>query len=377
MNQEKEPENTKVVDAFGGTVTDYTRLMTEFGINPIEDVITDLPKNLRHHYMNRGIMFGHTSLEPVIDAVTNNKPFAVMTGIKPSSPEYHIGNLITCTEVIYFQQLGGKVYFCIADIESYADGRLPLDQAEKNAIENISDLIALGLNLDNAYVYRQSQQQEVLELGYLLSSHATYNMMKAIYGEHRLGVYNAAFIQVADILLPQLFCGPIPTVTPIGADQAPHARLSHDLVRKKFFQDTYNFLLPGFTFHTLIEGLDGSDKMAKRNPMSVLTLFETKKSLKKKILNGFTGGRITVEEQRKLGGQPEICRIFDLYRYFFQTDDKKLKEIETSCREGELLCGVDKKNLIGIVQDFMENHEKKRLDAIPKAKEVVLERSDG
>jgi tryptophanyl-tRNA synthetase len=111
--------------------------------------------------------------------------------------------------------------------------------------------------------------------------------------------------------------------------------------------------------------------------MSVLTLFETKSSLKKKIMNAFTGGRTSVEEQRKLGGQPEICRVFDLYRYFFMEDETKLKEIETSCRSGDLLCGENKKNLLGIIQEFMENHEKKRKDAFPKAKEVVLEREDG
>jgi tryptophanyl-tRNA synthetase len=377
MNSNETTHNTSVVDAFGGTVTDYDRLMTEFGIRPISEILEVLPKELQHYYMSRDIMFGHTSLEPVVEAIVKNKPFAVMTGIKPSSSEYHIGNLITCTEVIYFQQQGGKVYFCIADLESYADGRLPLEEAEKNAIENIADLIALGLDLDNAYVYRQSQQKDVMQLGYLLSSHATYNMMKAIYGEHRLGVYNAAFIQVADILLPQLVNGPIPTVTPIGADQAPHARLSHDLARKKFFQDTYGFVMPSFTFHKLIQGLDGSDKMAKRNPMSVLTLFETKKSIKKKIMNAFTGGRITLEEQRELGGQPEICRVYDLYRYFFESDDKKIEEIERTCRSGELLCGMDKKNLLGIIQEFMEAHEKKRQDALEKAREVVLERIEG
>ena len=315
MNSDEDTQTTRTVDAFGGSVTNYNRLMTEFGIKPIEEIIHTLPKDKQHYYMNRDILFGHSALEPVIEAMNKNKPFAIMTGIKPSSPEYHIGNLVTCNEVIYFQQQGGKVYFCIADIESYADGRLPLEEAEKNAIENVADLIALGLDLDNAYVYRQSQQKDVMQLGYLLSSHATYNMMKAIYGEHRIGVYNAAFVQVADILLPQVLSGPIPTVTPIGADQAPHARLSHDLARKKFFQDTYKFFLPGFTFHKLIQGLDGSDKMAKRNPMSVLTLYETPKSLKKKIMNAFTGGRTTVEEQRKLGGQPEICRVFDMYRY--------------------------------------------------------------
>ena len=197
MNSDEDTQTTRTVDAFGGSVTNYDRLMTEFGIKPIEEIIHKLPKEKQHYYMNRDILFGHSALEPVIEAMNKNKPFAIMTGIKPSSPEYHIGNLVTCNEVIYFQQQGGKVYFCIADIESYADGRLSLEQAEKNAIENVADLIALGLDLDNAYVYRQSQQKDVMQLGYLLSSHATYNMMKAIYGEHRIGVYNAAFVQVA------------------------------------------------------------------------------------------------------------------------------------------------------------------------------------
>ncbi len=376
MKSEENNNSVRTVDAFGGSVTDYDRLISEFGIQPMDEILAKISKDRHHFYMTRGIMFGHTALEKVVEAMNKNKPFAVMTGIKPSSAEYHIGNLVTCNEVIYFQKQGGKVYFGIADIESYADGRLPLEQAEKNAIENVADLIALGLDLENAYVYRQSQQKEVMRLGYLLSSHATYNMMKAIYGEHRLGVYNAAFIQVADILLPQLIEGPLPTVTPIGADQAPHARLSHDLARKQFFQENYKFVLPSFTYHKLIEGLDGSDKMAKRNPMSVLTLFETKSSLRKKLLNAFTGGRTTVEEQRKLGGDPEVCRVFDLYRFFFMHDEAKLEKIRSSCQAGELLCGEDKKNLLGIVQEFMESHKQKRMDALPKAREVVQERLD-
>ncbi|NHJ03116.1 MAG: tryptophan--tRNA ligase [Candidatus Heimdallarchaeota archaeon] len=376
MTPDEDNNIQSTVDAFGGSVTDYDRLIAEFGIQPMDEILPQIPKDRQHFYMTRGIMFGHTSLERVVEAMNKNKPFAVMTGIKPSSAEYHIGNLVTCNEVIYFQKQGGKVYFGIADLESYADGRLPLEKAEKNAIENVADLIALGLNLDNAYVYRQSQQKDVMRLGYLLSSHATYNMVKAIYGDHRLGVYNAAFIQVADILLPQLLEGTLPTVTPIGADQAPHARLSHDLVRKKFFQENYKFILPSFTYHRLIEGLDGSDKMAKRNPMSVLTLYETKASLKKKLMNAFTGGRTTVDEQRELGGQPEVCRVFDLYRFFFMHDETKLQKIEQTCRAGELLCGEDKKNLLGIVQEFMVSHKQKRLDALPKAREVVLERFD-
>ncbi|MHA1331524.1 MAG: tryptophan--tRNA ligase, partial [Candidatus Hodarchaeales archaeon] len=253
-----------IVNAFGGGVSDYDRLISEFGITPIEDILPSLPKQYIHYYMTRGIMFGHTDLERILEAIEKKEEFAIMTGIKPSSNEYHIGNLVTCREVLHFQKMGGKLFFCIADIESYLDGKTSLEEAEQNAIENIADLIALGLNLDQAYVYRQSQQQDVLKLGCLLSAHVTYNTMKSIYGQNKLGVYNAALIQVADILLPQLVLGPIPTVIPIGADQAPHARLARDLSRKKPLQDKYNFVLPSFTYHKLIKGLDNSCKMSKR-----------------------------------------------------------------------------------------------------------------
>ncbi|MHA1971790.1 MAG: tryptophan--tRNA ligase, partial [Candidatus Hodarchaeales archaeon] len=270
----------------------------------------------------------------------------------------------------------GKLFFCIADIESYLDGKIPLEEAKKNAIENIADLIALGLNLEEAYVYRQSQEKNVLKLANLLSAHVTYNTMKAIYGENKFGVYNAALTQVADILLPQLKMGPIPTIVPIGADQAPHARLTRDLTRKKAIQDNYNFVLPSFTYHKLIKGLDNSCKMSKRNPLSVLTLFESKKSIKTKISNAYTGGRITLEEQKTLGGNPKDCRIFDLYNFFFQENNSKLKDLYLRCKEGKILCGKDKKNLITLVEDFIALHKKKRLDALPKAREIVLERND-
>ncbi|WP_455464269.1 tryptophan--tRNA ligase [Candidatus Hodarchaeum mangrovi] len=365
-----------LINSFGGGVVDYNRLMNEFGITPFEEILDKIPAKDQHFYMARGIIFGHTAFESIIDAITHRKPFAVMTGIKPSSKEYHVGNLVTCRETIYLQKLGGKVFFCIADLESYIDGKVSLKQAEENAIENIADFIALGLDLDSAYVYRQSRQPEIMKLGYLLSTYTTYNMMKAIYGEHKMGIYNAAFIQVADILFPQVLYEPMPTIVPIGADQAPHARLSRDLARKKQIQDEYQFQLPSFIYHRLIEGLDGSEKMSKRNPLSTLTLFETQEGLHTKIFNVLTGGRISLKEQKKLGGNPHICRIFDLYRFFFENNNEKLTELAQKCLNGEIMCGEDKKNLISIIASFMDMHKQKRLDALPKAREIVLERHE-
>ncbi|MFQ5976925.1 MAG: tryptophan--tRNA ligase [Candidatus Heimdallarchaeota archaeon] len=377
MNEEGQSNgNDLVVDAFGGSVLDYQRLIDEFGIKPISDLIPHIPKFTQHPYMSnfRDVMFGHIDLEPVVKAAVDKEPFGVMTGIKPSSAEYHIGNLITCNEVVHFQKIGGEVFLCIADLESYADGRTPLEEAEQNAIENIADILALGLDLENAYIYRQSKEPKVQKFGFLFSSHVTYNMMRAIYGDKPFGMYFSALIQAADILLPQLKRNPMPTITPIGADQAPHARLTRDIARKNIFRQKYGFKMPGFTFHRLIGGLEGSDKMAKRTPMSVLTLYEDPEMLRKKVLNTFTGGRTTVAEQRELGGRPEICRVYDLYRFFFLDDDSELEKICKNCKTGELLCGEDKKRLLTLASEFIENHKKKRLDFLDKAKEIVIER---
>jgi tryptophanyl-tRNA synthetase len=378
MNNKYSPnDDDLVVDAFGGSVLDYQRLIDEFGIKSISSALAHIPEYALHPYMSsaRDVMFGHIDLEPVVKAIIDKEPFGVMTGIKPSSAEYHIGSLITCNEVVHFQNMGGEVFFCIADLESYADGRTPLEEAEENAIENIADILALGLDLENAYIYRQSQERLVQRFGFLFSSHVTYNMMRAIYGEKQFGMYMSALIQAGDILLPQLLRGPMPTVTPIGADQAPHARLTRDIARKNVFRRKHGFKIPGFTFHRLIGGLDGSDKMAKRNPMSVLTLYDEPDMLRRKLLNTFTGGRTTVAEQQELGGRPEICRVFDLYRFFFMNDDSELQKICESCKAGSLMCGEDKKQLLALASDFIENHKKKRLALRDKAREIVLERT--
>ncbi len=368
---ETEQRASPVVDALGtGIVESYQKLMREFGIQDFSPLIHKLPPEKRHFLMTRGIIFGHTGMEPVIEAIINADKFAVMTGIKPSNP-YHVGSLMTAMEVVHFQRLGGKVYFCIADYESYVVNNLSLNDAVDTAIDNVADLLALGLDLKNAYIYKQSSEDLVKHYGLIFSAHVTMNELRGVYGEKpRLGYYNAALIQVADILLPQIMEGPMPTITPVGADQAPHARLSRDIVRRGFFKK--RFTLPSFTYHRLIGGIDGSDKMSKRNPLSSFYLHEEMKEISYKIRNAFTGGRDTAEEQRRLGGRPEICRVFDLFKFMFEEDDNSLVEREQQCRSGELLCGPCKKQLIVRIEDYRRDHLEKKENLREQAKEIVL-----
>jgi tryptophanyl-tRNA synthetase len=369
MAIENQSGKTKL-DPFGTTlIEDYQRLYQEFGIQQFKPLLADIPDPSAA--MRRGVIFGHRDFERVLSAMKNHEEFAVMSGIKPTG-EFHLGTLQTAREVIYFQQQGGTAFYCIADVEAYEDNGLPFERSQKYAVGNVADLLALGFNPDKGYIYQQSKEERVKDLALMFGRGLTLATMKAIYGERHMGLYLSALIQTGDIMLPQLkdFGGPKPTVVPVGIDQDPHLRLTRDLAFK--FRAKYNFIPPSSTYHKLIKSLDGAPKMSKRNPMSFFTLQETPETIVEKILNAFTGGRPTAEEQRKMGANPNICPIYDLYLFhFFERDEDVFRLYCDECKGGKILCGEDKQRLVKIVTDFVKEHQRKRRKYIDKAREIL------
>jgi len=357
------------LDPFGMTVVeDYERLYEEFGIQPFKPLLPQISNP--YMSMRRGVIFGHRDFESVLNAMKNHEKFAVMSGIKPTG-EFHLGTLMTAREVIYFQQQGANAFYCIADVEAYEDNKIPFERSEKHAVGNVADLLALGFNPRRGYIYQQSKDHRVKDLAIIFGRKVTLATMKAIYGERHMGLYISALIQAGDILMPQLedFDGPKPTVVPVGVDQDPHLRLTRDLASK--FQRKYGFVSPSSTYHKLMKGLDGSPKMSKRDPMSYFTFQERPKSIAKKISNAFTGGRPTAQEQRKLGGTPEICPIYEMYMYHFFEEDKDVVQLYHDCKSGKILCGEDKERLIKIVLNFVKDHRRKRRQNINKARKTL------
>ncbi len=354
---------------------DIERLIKEFGIEPITELMRQ--KILKSRFIRRKIIFGHRSLNDIFKAIENEQPWAVMSGIKPSGP-FHLGTLTTALEIVEFQQMGAKAYYCIADIESWEDNGITYEDAEASAIDNLADILALGLDPDNAYIWRQSAEPIVKDVCFKVGRLLTQNMVNAIYGKKPFGLYLAALIQVGDIVLPQVMDGPQPTVVPVGIDQDPHIRLTRDLVRRYYKPEEKEgdvvheaFFLPGATYHKLLPGLDGSDKMSKRNPNSYFTFNEPLESIEKKVRGAFTGGRRNKKEQQELGGEPQKCMIYKILMYHFEPNDEKLSEIFERCITGNLLCGECKKKCVENVLDFIKNHREKKEKLIDKAREIL------
>jgi tryptophanyl-tRNA synthetase len=196
-------------------------------------------------------------------------------------------------------------------------------------------------------------------------------MMIAIYGERSFALYFSALIQAGDILLPQLkeFDGPKPVLVPVGADQDPHIRLSRDLANK--YADSFGFIPPGAIYHKLFRSLGGEVKMSKREPLTMLTLDDKPKEAYRKVMEAFTGGRATVEEQRKLGGEADKCVVYDLYKIHFVEDDDKVKRVYRECLSGERMCGDCKHEIATIVEEDLNRHQQKREEMLDEAKSLL------
>jgi tryptophanyl-tRNA synthetase len=360
------------LDPWGAAIPEnYTRVMEEFGISPFENLLQDIPDP--HPLMKRRIIFGHRDFERVLNAIKRGENFAVMTGLMPSG-KMHLGHKLVIDQLIWYQGHKSDIFLCVADLEAYSARGISLEQSRKFAVEEyLANYHALGLNLDRCHIYFQSTNDAVRQLAFLLSKRVNFSEMKAIYGfagESSISQIFYPMIDIADILHPQLkeFGGPRPTVVPVGIDQDPHLRLARDVASR--FQKEFNFILPSSTYHRLLPGLTG-EKMSSSHPETAIFLTDSDEEVEKKIRNAFTGGLPTAAEQRRRGGDPTKCRVYELYVYHLLPDDEKLLEVNELCRSGKMICGECKTKAIELMKDYLKEHRVKYRRALPKVRKIV------
>lgn len=347
---------------------DYNKLIKQFGVKPLKQY----PDSFMEHILfRREFTFAHRDIALVLDAIKKKKPFNMMTGLMPSG-RFHIGHMMVAQQMIFYQNMGARCYIAVADVESYTSRGTQLKEARETAYkEYIANYIALGLKRKNCDVYFQSaRSRDALKsnayyrLQNVLSRHATFNEFKAIYGDITPGKMMAATLQAADMLHPQLpeFGGEAPTIVPVGIDQDPHLRLARDMAKRlKMFK-----MKPlTSTYHRFMPGLGGG-KMSSSDPNSYIALLDDPKTVKKKINKyAFSGGRETVEEHRKKGGNPHVDVAYQ-YLTMFEDNDKKLEQIHDDYAAGKILSGEMKALAIDKISKFLEKHQKKYDKALDK-----------
>ena len=121
-------------------------------------------------------------------------------------------------------------------------------------------------------------------------------------------------------------------------------------------------LPPSSTYHIFMPGLQGG-KMSSSVPESLFGFYEPEKSVRKKVMAALTGGRMTLEEQKRLGGEPDRCSVYLLNLFHMLEDDGELAELRRRCESGEITCGQCKKETLERVQAFLADLRDK-MDAV-------------
>ncbi len=113
-------------------------------------------------------------------------------------------------------------------------------------------------------------------------------------------------------------------------------------------------MAPSSTYHRFAVGMTG-DKMSSSKPKTTLFLHDDVASAEKKIKKSFSGGQSTVEEHRRLGGDPDKDVAYQYMMYFFEEDDSYLSEINRDYRAGKILAGEMKQLCIDRASEWLNN----------------------
>ena len=123
---------------------------------------------------------------------------------------------------------------------------------------------------------------------------------------------------------PQIFGtkSDIPCLIPCAIDQDPYFRLTRDVAQK------LRYPKPALLHAKFFPALQGSQtKMSASDVNSSIYMSDTANQIKNKVnRHGFSGGRETEEEHRRLGGNTDVDVSYQ-YLSFFLEDDDELAQI--------------------------------------------------
>lgn len=359
-----------------GTV-DYDKIVKEFGVSRIDDkLLKRIQKHTGelHHFLRRNIFFAHRDLGFVLDEYEKGNKFFLYTGRAPSGP-VHLGHLVPWYFTKWLQdKFGVELWFQFPDEEKFLFKQgLSFESAQKYLYENMLDVIAVGFDPKKTHFLIDTQHANLMyKEAIKVAKHITFSTVKASFGltdSTNIGAIFYTSMQAVPAFLPSVLKNKnIPCLIPHAVDQDPHFRVSRDVIPK------LGHYKPGAIQCRFLPGLGGMEKDGKmsssQESQAILTTDDAK-TVKNKINKyAFSGGKDTLEEHRKYGGNPDIDVSYQ-WLTFFEEDDAKLKNIYDNYKSGKLLSGELKAILIEKLNTFLAEHQKRREKAKDKIKDFV------
>jgi len=345
---------------------DYARLREMFGTQSLTPDLLERLGRLAggpvHPLLRRGVYYSHRDLPVILETVERGKPFFLYSGRGPSGP-LHTSHLVPFDLCLWFQRrLGVPMYIQITDDEKFwARSGLTREETAQWGLENLYDILALGFDPKRTRVFFDSRSISALyPLAIRVARKIPYSTVKAVFGfepSTNIGLVFYTALQTVPCFWPSWAEGrTVPCLIPCGIDQDPHFRVTRDIA------EGLGYPKPALLHSQMIPGLLGEAAMSTSGdrPDNALFLNDPPDVVDRKVRNAFTGGRATVEEQRRLGATPEVCSVWALWRARFAESEERFQEVTAGCRSGSLLCGECKSQLLERVHAFYRQHHEAR-----------------
>jgi tryptophanyl-tRNA synthetase len=276
-----------------------------------------------------------------------------LTGITTTGTP-HLGNYVGAIRpaIAASQRDDNLSFYFLADFHALIKSQEP-EKIHQSGMEIAATWLALGLNVDNAVFYRQSDIPEIPELCWLLTCMAAKGLMNRAHAYKAavqanqeanedpdfgisMGLYSYPVLMAADILMFNA------DNVPVGKDQIQHVEMARDIAARFNHHFGEHFVLPKAVVDdnvAVLQGLDGR-KMSK-SYNNTIPLFLPEKQLKKHI-NKIKTNLLEPGEPK----DPNTSTVFQVWQAF--ATEEQTAEMHQAFLDG-IAWGEAKKQLFNLV----------------------------
>jgi tryptophanyl-tRNA synthetase len=211
----------------------------------------------------------------------------LLTGLQ-SSGTLHIGNYFGALKPFVDTYEAYDSFLMVADYHALTSLRDP-QALHANIVNVVKDYLAVGVDPTKCVIFRQSDNQDHMELGWVLNCMVTVPFLMQAHSykdkvakglDANAGLFTYPILQAADIALYDT------DVVPVGEDQRQHIEYAREAIGK--FNRAYGEILKEPTEKIIdsvgvVPGTDGQ-KMSKSYG-NTIPLFGTKEEIEKAVMS--------------------------------------------------------------------------------------------
>ena len=292
----------------------------------------------------------------------------------------HLGHLVGALRNWAALQDRYDCYYFVADWHALTSEYGETAEIVDNALDNVADWIAAGIDPSRSVIFVQSMVPEHAELFLLLSMVIPIPWLERVptYKEQieqltdkdlsTVGFLSYPLLQTADVVMYNA------KYVPVGDDQVPHLELSREVVRRfhNFYGPLFEEPLPLLTPTPRLPGLDNR-KMSKSYG-NAINLSDDAETVRKKVMQMYTDPkRIRADIPGTVEGNP----VF-IYHDAFNPDATEVEDLKTRYRAGKVGDVEVKTKLAKAINGMLEPMRERRAEVLRDShalRDIVVEGS--